>query len=133
MKNAGRLTYVLISFTMLFATAALAANKGHLQIRSATMVGETQLPAGEYSVQWEGTGPDVELKIKRDNKVKATVSAKVMPLDQPFQANAVLLDTDGDGSRKLREIRFSGKKFFLQIEPQSDEMNASTRKEQGHR
>jgi hypothetical protein len=118
MKRAGRLIYLLINLTMLFATTLFAADKGSLHVQSPIMAGGTQLPAGDYTVQWEGAGPDVELKIKRNNKVKAMVSAKVVPLDHPFRENAALIDTDG-GDRKLDEIRFSGKKFFLQIEPQT--------------
>ena len=83
------------------------------------MAGKTLLPAGEYTVQWEGAGPDVELTIKLDNRVKATVPAKVIPLDQPLREDAAVLDTDGNGGRRLLGIRFSGKKFFLQIEPAS--------------
>jgi hypothetical protein len=112
-------TGVLIGFAMLFATTAFAANKGSLHVQSTTMVGKTQLPAGEYTVQWEGAGPDVELKIKLHSRVKATVPAKVIPLDQPLREDAAILDTDGNRGRRLLEIRFSGKKFFLQIEPQS--------------
>jgi hypothetical protein len=118
MKRAGRITYALMSFAMLFATTAFAANKGSLHVQSTTMAGKTQLPAGEYTVQWEGAGPDVELKIKLHNRVKATVPAKVIPLDQSLREDAAILDTDGSGGRRLLEIRFSGKKFFLQIEPQ---------------
>ena len=119
MKKAGRITYALMSFAMLFATTAWAANKGSLRVQSTTMVGKTQLPAGEYTVQWEGAGADVELTIKLDNRVKATVPAKVIPLDQPLREDAAVLDTDGNGGRRLLGIRFSGKKFFLQIEPAS--------------
>jgi hypothetical protein len=119
MKRAGRFTYVLITFTMFFATTAFAANKGDLHLQSPTMAGETQLPAGEYTVQWEGAGPDVEIKIKLQNRVKATVPAKVIPLEQPLTEDAAVVGTDVDGGRKLREIRFSGRKFFLQIEPQT--------------
>ena len=85
MKRARRITYALMSFAMLFATTAFAANKGSLHIQSTTMAGKTQLPAGEYTVQWEGAGPDVELKIKLHNRVKGTVPAKVIPLDQSFE------------------------------------------------
>jgi hypothetical protein len=85
MKRAGRITYTLISVTMFFATAC-TANRGSLYVPSPTMAAETQLPAGEYTVQWEGDGPDVELKIKRHNRVKATVPAKLIPLDQPLVA-----------------------------------------------
>ena len=119
MRRAGRITCALMSFAMLFATTAFAANKGSLQVQSTTMAGKTQLPPGEYTVQWEGPGPDVELKIKLHNRVKATVPAKVIPLDQPLREDAAILYTDGNGGRRLLEIRFSGKKFFLQIEPQS--------------
>ena len=119
MKRAGRLTYLLISFTMFLATTAFAANKGSLHVQSTTMAGETQLPAGEYTLQWEGAGPDVELKIKIQNRVIATVPAKVIPLDQPSREDAAVVGTDGDGDPKLLEIRFSGKRFFLQIAPQT--------------
>ena len=125
MKRAGRLTYLLISFTMFLATTAFAANKGSLHVQSTTMAGDTQLPAAEYTVQWEGAGPDVELKIKLQNRVIATVPAKVIPLDQPPREDAAVLGTDGDGGRKLLEIRFSGKKFFLQIAPQTGSTTSS--------
>ena len=97
---------------MLFATTAFAANKGSLHIQSTTMAGKTQLPAGEYTVQWEGPGPDVELKIKLHNRVKATVPAKVIPLDQPLSKDAAILDTDGNGGRRSLEIRFSGQEVL---------------------
>jgi hypothetical protein len=69
MKRAERLTYLLISFTTFPATTAFAANVGSLQVRSTTMTGETQLAASEYTVQWEGAGPDIELKIKLHNSI----------------------------------------------------------------
>ena len=49
MKRAGRITYALMSFTMLFATTACSANRGSLYVQSTTMAGKTQLPAGEYT------------------------------------------------------------------------------------
>lgn len=68
------------------------------------MAGKTQLSAGEYTVQGEGAGPHVELKITPHNRLKATLPTKVIP--GPV------------GGRRLLEIRFSGKKFFLQIKQQ---------------
>jgi hypothetical protein len=104
---------------MFLATTACTANRGSLYVQSTTMAGKTQLSAGEYTVQWEGAGPAVELKIKLHNRVKATVPAKVIPLDQPLVEDEAVLDSDGDGGQRLLGIRFSGKKFFLQIEPAS--------------
>lgn len=95
-----------------------------MQVQSPVMVGETQLPAGDYSVQWEGTEPDLELTIKRDRKVKATVPAKLVPENSAFDQNATIIRAESDDSRKLVAIRLSGKKFTLQIEPQSDVVGA---------
>jgi hypothetical protein len=81
------------------------------------LAGETQLPAGEYTLEWAGHGPQVELKIKRGNRVKATVPATVIPLDHPSNGDTAVLDIDSNGGRTLSEIRFSRKKFFLRIDP----------------
>jgi hypothetical protein len=43
----------------------------------------------------------------------------VIPLDQPLVEDEAVLGSDGDGGQRLLGIRFSGKKFFLQVEPQS--------------
>jgi hypothetical protein len=119
-----RFTSALIGFAMLLTASAFAANKGSMQLKSPVMVGETQLPAGYYSVQWEGTGPDVELTIRRDRKVKATVPAKLVPENSAFDQNAAIIQVESDGSRKLIAIRLSGKRFTLQIDPQTDVVGA---------
>jgi hypothetical protein len=114
-----KFTGVLIGFAMLLTANAFAANKGLMQVQSPVMVGETQLPTGYYTVRWEGTGPDLELTIKRDRKVKATVAAKLVPENSAFDQNATIIRVESDGSRKLIAIRLSGKRFTLQIEPQT--------------
>ena len=119
-----RFTSALIGFAMLLTASAFAADKGSMQVRSPVMVGKIQLLAGDYTVQWEGTGPDVELTIKRDKKVKATVPAKLVPENSTFDQNATIIRAESDGSRKLIAIRLSGKRFTLQIESQSDVVGA---------
>jgi hypothetical protein len=109
---------------MLLTANAFAADKGSMQVKSPVMVGETQLPAGDYTVQWEGTGPDLELTIKRGRKVKATVPARLVPENSAFDQNATIIRVESDGSRKLIAIRLSGKRFTLQIEPQTDVVGA---------
>jgi hypothetical protein len=96
MTRAETLRYLLISFTMFLATTAFAATKGFLYVQSTAMVGERRLPAGEYTVQWEGAGPDIELKIKLHDRVIDAVRAKVIPLDQPPREDAAALGTGGD-------------------------------------
>jgi len=127
MKRTGKVAWLLVGFAMSVGVAAAGANKESFHIQSPTMIGATQLPAGEYTVQWEGTGPAVELKISQNKRVKAMAFAKVMPLDRAFTEDATLVHTDGDGGRRLLEIRFSRKKFFLLVEPYSGDMNAASR------
>jgi hypothetical protein len=119
MKRAGRITYTLISITISFVTTACTVNRGSLYVPSPIMAAKTQLSAGGYTVQWRGAGPDVELKIKLHRRVKATIPAKVIPLDRPLVEDEAVLSSDGDGGQRLLGIRFSGKKFFLHVEPQS--------------
>jgi hypothetical protein len=119
-----RFTRALIGFAMLLTASAFAADKGSMQVRSPVMVGKIQLLVGDYTVQWEGTGPDVELTIKQDKKVKATVPAKLVPENSAFHQNATITIAESDGSRKLIAIQLSGKRFTLQIESQSDVLGA---------
>jgi hypothetical protein len=119
MMKAGSFKYALVSIAILVATSAFAANKGPLDLMSPVTVAGTQLAAGNYNVQWEGSGPGVQLSIKKHNKVVASTPAELMPVDHPFDNNAAVIGIEGDGSRNLLEIRFRGKKFALAIKPQS--------------
>src|SRR5260221_11921933 len=100
-------TGVLIGFAMLLTANAFAANKGSMQVQSPVMVGETQLPAGHFTVQWEGTGPDLEQTIKLDRKVKATVLAKLVPENSAFDQTTTLIHVEIDASLMLIALRLS--------------------------
>jgi len=64
------------------------------------------------------------VEIKESKQVKATVPAKLVPVEHVFSTNAAVIGTDG-GKRELHDIQLSGKKFLLQILPQATDMNAS--------
>jgi hypothetical protein len=107
---------LLLGLALLLATGAFAAaNKGSLQLPSTVTVSGTQLSAGEYSVKWDGTGPNVELNILQGSKVVATTPARLVDLSQKQSADNALVKTNADGTRSLAEIRFSGKKYALAI------------------
>jgi hypothetical protein len=106
---------LFLGLALLLATSAFAANKGPLQVSDSTTVAGKQLPAGDYTVQWEGNGPSVEVSILKDKKVVATVPARITNLDQASQYNSAVVSTSSDGARVLSQIRFSGKKYALEI------------------
>jgi len=100
---------------VLLAGSALAASKGSLQLQHPTSVGGKQLATGDYTVQWEGTGDQVELKIYQGKNEVASTSAHVMKVEHPTEYNQAVVSTNGDGSSSLSEIRFRGKNFALQV------------------
>ena len=105
---------LLLGLTLLLAVGAFAANKGSMQILDPVNVNGKTLPAGEYSLQWDGTGQNVQVSILRGKKVVATAPAHLVDLDKSAQSNQALVKSS-DGNRSLSEVRFEGKKYALQI------------------
>jgi len=106
---------LFLGLALLLATSAFAANKGSLTVQEPVTVNGTKLAAGDYKVQWEGTGPSVEVSITQGKKLIAKVPAHVVNLDQPSQSDAAVVKKNEDGSKSLSEVRLSGKKFALAL------------------
>jgi hypothetical protein len=104
---------------MLLATAAYAAagaiHKGSLQVSEPIQVNGKQLPPGEYTVTWEGEGPDASLHILNGKKEVASAPCKVVVLDKKASRDATESKSSSTGSRELTGVRFSGQKYKLQI------------------
>jgi len=83
MKFANVSKGLLLGLALLLATSVFAAtNKGSMQLVDPVTVSGKQLPAGDYSVKWDGSGPNVELSILKGNKVVATTPARLIDLSQ---------------------------------------------------
>ncbi len=126
MKFANVSKGVLLGLALLLATSAFAAsNKGSMQLLDSVTVSGKQLPAGEYSVKWDGSGPNVELNILQGNKVVATTPARLIDLSQKPSGDSAIVQQNGDGSKSLTEIHFGGKKYALAIGNESASMDGS--------
>jgi len=126
MKFANISKGLLLGLALLLATSAFAAaNKGSVVFLTPVTVGGKQLPAGDYSVKWDGTGPNVEVNILKNNKVVLTTPARLIDLSQKPESDAAVVKQDSDGSRSLTEIHFGGKKYALAIGSESASMNGS--------
>jgi hypothetical protein len=126
MKFANISKGLLLGLALLLATGAFAAaNKGSMQLVDQVTISGKQLPAGDYSVKWDGSGPNVELSILKGNKVVATTPARVIDLSQKTNSDAAVVQQNGDGSKALTEIHFSGKKYALAIGNESASMDGS--------
>lgn len=118
MKTSKAFAGVLASLVILIASSALAADKGTMKLFDPTTVNGTQLSPGEYQLQWEGTGSDVQLKILRNNKVVATTAATVVQLKGPAQQNVTSTRNEGDG-KALTEVSFRGRNYSLAVNNQT--------------
>jgi hypothetical protein len=75
MKHASKLL-VAILFTFV-AVSAFAAGKNSdtVTLAEPAVLGSTKLPAGQYKVSWDGSGPNVTVTVKND-ATTATVPAQ---------------------------------------------------------
>lgn len=119
---------VVLGLAVLLAASAFASNKGSLQVREAIEVNGQQLAPGEYQVNWDGTGPNVEVSIMRGKKEVVKTTAKVVALDKAYDYDAAVIDR-ASGKASVSEVRFAGKKYALAIgATDKAEMNASSTK-----
>ena len=115
LKSKSSLKGILLAGVLLLAGSAFAASKGPLELQEPATVAGTQLKTGTYTVQWEGTGDQVQLKIYKGKKEVASTSARVVTLEKPVDRDAILLRRNDDGTLTVTRINFGRKNFALEI------------------
>jgi len=128
MKFATVTKSAVMCLALLLASSAFAASKANLTLNHPTTVNGTQLKAGDYKLEWEGSGPDVQLSIVQGKNVVAKVPAKVVELNNKAANDAAVLKDNGNGTTSLTEARFAGKSFSLKIGEGEDGMQAGSSK-----
>ena len=106
---------LLLGLALLLATSVFAANKGSFQVSDPVTVNGKQIAPGEYTVKWEGNGPNVELNILSGKNVVATVPARMIDLERAPSRDSAVTVINSDGHKSLNEIRLSGKKYALAV------------------
>jgi hypothetical protein len=128
MKFATVSKMLVLGLALLLASSAFAASQPALQLSHPVTVNGTTLKAGEYKVQWEGNGPNVEISILQGKNVVAKTSARVVELETPSANDAAVTRTNGSGASSLAAIRFQGKKISLELAEGSDGMQGGSSK-----
>ena len=119
---------VVMGLALLLASTAFAATKASLTLQSPATINGTQLKAGDYKLQWDGSGPTVEVSIMKGKTVVAKVQAKVVDLNTVAQNSAAVVQRNADGSSTLTGARFEGKKIALELGDTSDGMQPGSSK-----
>ncbi len=127
MKSAS-ISKAILAVSILLAGTVFAADahKGNFQISSPVQVSGKQIPAGDYVAKWDGAGPEVQVNIVKDGRTVATVPAKLIQLDAKADQDAAELKSGSNGSRELTTLRFSGKKYSLEIAPAAAQAHNQT-------
>jgi hypothetical protein len=119
MKVAKSLKGLLLGLALLLAVSAFASNKGSVSLSDSVIVGNQTLKPGDYSVKWDGNGPNVQLSIMKGSKVVATAPARLVDMNQPYRRDAAVTQMNADGSKSLIGLRLAGKRFAIEIGQES--------------
>ena len=118
----------VLGAVLLLASSAFAATKPTLQLSHPVTVNGTTLQPGEYKVQWEGNGPNVEVTILQGKNVVVKAPAHVVELETPSADDAAVLRKNDKGPNALAGIRFQGKKLSLALGEAGDGMQEGSSK-----
>jgi hypothetical protein len=119
---------LVVGLALTLASSAFAASKANLTLNNPTSINGTKLKAGDYKLEWDGSGPNVEVSIMQGKKVVTKVPAKIIDLEKAPSNDAALLKQNSDGSTSLAGARFQGKKYALELGESSDGMQAGSSK-----
>ena len=111
-------TGLLFGAALLFSSGAIAgeANKGSLRLSDNVVVDGKAINSGNYKVEWDASGPTVQVTILRNNKTVATLTAHVTEQPAPNVQDGYSTVTEPDGSRALTAIYPGGKRLSLRFD-----------------
>jgi hypothetical protein len=106
---------------LLLAAGAFAANatQGKLHVYEAVRIQGKALQPGNYKVEWNGQGPDVQVTILSGKETVATLPAKLVPTNNKNTEDGYSSAKQSDGTNDLQTIFFHGTTFELQVSQQA--------------
>ena len=105
---------VLSTLVLLFPVGALARDKAHsVEIPYVVQIGGTRVAAGDYKVEWQGTGPAVEVSFSQNGKTVVTVPGTLKTNDDQVTQDAIVTEATSADRPTLKEIRFGHQKEAL--------------------
>jgi|CZKK01.1.fsa_nt_gi hypothetical protein len=109
---------LLSMLAVLCSVSALARDKNQhsVEIPNAVQVGGKQLEPGSYKVDWQGTGPEIQVNFVRDGKTIATVPGTLKTNDAQVTQDEIITDTTSTNVQTLTEIDFRRTKEALVFE-----------------
>ena len=117
MKTSYFTTVFTLTCLLGFCGSALARdNARSVEISSAVQIGGTRLKPGNYKVEWQGTGPAVQVSFQQNGKTLITVPGTLKSNDDQVTQDAIVIDETGAGTSTLKEIDFRHLKQALRFD-----------------
>jgi hypothetical protein len=118
MKNSYFTAVLSLTFLLGFGGSAHAArdNARSVEIFDVVQIGTAELKPGHYKVEWQGTGPAVEVSFLRNGKTVVTAPGTLKTNDDQVTQDSILTQATGTGSSTLKEIDFRHLKQALVFE-----------------
>ena len=109
----------LVSMLALLSTVSAFArekNQHSVDISDSVQVGNAQLTPGNYKVQWQGTGPEIQVNFILDGKTVATVPGTLKTNDAQVVQDEIVTEETSANTKTLKEIDFSHNKEAVVFE-----------------
>lgn len=108
----------LLCMVALLSLSAFARDKNQrsVEILDAVQVGSIQLQPGTYKIEWQGTGPDVQVNFLRNGKTIATVPGTLKTNDDQVVQDDIVTATTSANTKTLKEIDFHHNKESVTFE-----------------
>jgi len=122
---------LLFGAALMISSGAIAAetNKTSVQLADKVIVEGKSVDSGRYTVEWNGSGPTVQVTLLHGKQTVATFSAHLTEQPAANSRDGYSTSAEPDGSKTLTAIYPGGKHYILQIDQNTQQSNAQPSKQ----
>lgn len=110
-KGLLKYSFYLLAFSLL--VTPLFAKTHSVTISQAVTVGSTQIPAGDYKVSWDGTGPMVKVTLARSGASPVVLDAKLVTQKNALTESSIVTASQ-NGALVLQEIQLKSTSLLFE-------------------
>ena len=96
-----------------FPALPFERGKREFLLHTALKLGHNDIPTGDYVIHWESYVPNAMVKMESPGHGSIVLEGKLVKREEKYRQTAVVYLRNSDGTRTLREFRFSGMKEAL--------------------